>query len=397
MRGIFGMSWSDFLSWVCLALAALPTGYLAATTLAALLPRPAPKPGEKPRRVAIIIPAHNEQLLIGETVSQALALDYPPEAFTVLVIADNCTDDTAQLARTAGARVLERRANPGKGQGLNDALTLLLREDWDAFLILDADSQLHPQTLRALDGALASGAAAIQIRYGVANPRDSIRTRAMELSTASFNALRPRGKTALGLSAGINGNGFCLARETVQRVPYLAHSIVEDIEYHILLLKAGYRVVFLDQVWVKAQMPLGGRGAQVQRVRWERGRIITLRNYAPGFLRDLLAGHRRAIDGLIDVLMPPVSLLFLLLLPPAIWGGPGARIAALVGFGVLTGHYFLAAWRYASLPSALLVIAYVPWYVVWKTWVVLHSLITERNLPWIRTDRHKPQAPPGDS
>jgi len=384
------------LSWAGLALAALPMLYLAATTLAALLPRPAAPDGPRPRRIAIIIPAHNEHLLIEDTVRSAMKLAYPSEAFCVLVIADNCTDDTAALARSAGARVLERQGNPGKGQGLNDALRLLLAEDWDGFLVLDADSHLHPQTLQALDGALAAGAAAVQIRYGVANPNDSIRTRAMELSTASFNALRPRGKAALGLSAGINGNGFCLTRETVRRVPYLAHSIVEDIEYHMLLLRSGLRVAFLDQVWVKAQMPVGGRGAQVQRVRWERGRMITIKNYAPQLWRDFLAGHRHALDGLIDVLMPPVSLLFLLLLPALTLGGFWARSLALAGYAILAFHYLLAAWRYGNLASAFLLVGYIPWYVCWKTWIVLRSLVTERQLPWIRTDRHKPNAPPQD-
>lgn len=390
-------SWSELVIWGCLALAAAPLLYLGLTTLAALLPRRDLPTGKSPQRIAIIIPAHNECLLIEDTVTKALALNYPRTAFTVLVIADNCTDDTAALARAAGARVLERQGNPGKGQGLNDALKLLLEESWGAFLVLDADSHLHPDTLRALDGALAAGAAAVQIRYGVLNPKDSLRTRAMELSTASFNALRPRGKTRLGLSAGINGNGFCLTRETVLQVPYLAHSIVEDIEYHILLLRAGLRVGFLDHVWVKAQMPIGGRGAQVQRVRWERGRVITIRNCAPQLLRDLLRGHSHALDGLIDVLMPPVSLVFLLLLPPLIWGSAWARGLAIGGVALLAAHYLLAAWRYASLASALLLVAYIPWYLVWKTWVVLRSLATERNLPWIRTDRHKPNLPSGDA
>lgn len=391
------MGWSDFFSWLCLTLAALPMAYVTASTLAALVPRPKLAPGTRPRRIAIIIPAHNEHLLIGDTVAQACALKYPREAFTVLVIADNCSDDTAALARAAGARVLEREGNPGKGQGLHDALKLLLGEDWDAFLILDADSHLHPDTLAALDGALAAGAAAIQIRYGVANPGDNLRTRAMELSTASFNALRPRGKVALGMSAGINGNGFCLARETVLKVPYLAHSIVEDIEYHMLLLRAGIRVAFLDQVWVKAQMPLGGKGAQVQRIRWERGRVITIRNYAPQLWRDFLSGHPQAFDGLIDVLMPPMSLLLLLLLPAAIWGGFWARGLAAAGILVLALHYLLAAWRYGNLGASLMLLAYIPWYVCWKTWVVLRSLLTERHLPWVRTDRHRPDSASRDA
>lgn len=381
--------------WLLLLLSGLPLLYLLATTLAALFPRRYPAAGGAPRRIAILIPAHNEALLIADTVGNALQQDYSAEAMTVFVIADNCSDDTAALARAAGARVLERQGNPGKGQGLHDALGLLLEEDWDAFLVMDADSHLDPATLRALNDALAAGSRAVQIRYGVLNPTQSIRTRAMELSTASFNALRPLGKASLGLSAGINGNGFCLSRDTVRQVPYLAHSIVEDIEYHMLLLKAGIRVDFLDRVWVKAQMPVGGRGAQVQRVRWERGRIITIRNYAPALLRAWLGGHTRALDGLIDVLMPPVSLVVLALLPALLAGDFAQRAVAFAGLAILALHYALAAWRYGSVMDLFMLVGYIPWYVLWKTWVVVASLLTEKNLPWIRTDRQQHQTTAG--
>lgn len=379
----------NVLVWFFLMLAALPLLYLFATTVAALLPR-RQGAAAPPRRIAIIIPAHNESLLIADTVGDALRQEYPAASMTVLVIADNCTDDTADKARAAGARVLARQGNPGKGQGLFDALALLMKEDWEAFLIMDADSHLHHRALATINEALAAGSRAIQIRYGVLNPTDSIQTRAMELSTASFNALRPRGKNALGLSAGINGNGFCLTRDTVEKVPYLAHSIVEDIEYHMLLLKAGIRVDFLDEVWVKAQMPVGGRGSRVQRVRWERGRVITIRNYAPGLWRAWLAGERRALDGLIDVLVPPVSLVVLCLLPAIALGDPLQGALAGAGVAILAAHYLLAALRYGSLSGLIVVAGYVPWYVLWKTWVVIKSLLTERNLPWIRTDRHAP-------
>lgn len=381
--------------WICLALSSLPLLYLLATTVAALVPR-ARNVATMSRRIAILIPAHNESLLIADTVREALQQDYPAEAMTILVIADNCTDDTAALARAAGARVFERQGNPGKGQGLFDALALLMQEDWDAFLVMDADSHLHRHALNEINAALEGGSRALQIRYGVLNPTESIHTRAMELSTASFNALRPRGKAALGLSAGINGNGFCLTRETVRTVPYLAHSIVEDIEYHMLLLKAGIRVDFLDQVWVKAQMPVGGRGSRVQRVRWERGRIITIKNYAPALFRAWIGGQRRALDGLIDVLMPPVSLVVIGLLPALIAGDGLQQAIALAGVATLFLHYGLAAMRYGSIKGFLLLSGYIPWYVVWKTWVVAKSLLTEKNLPWIRTDRHRSDTQSGE-
>jgi cellulose synthase/poly-beta-1,6-N-acetylglucosamine synthase-like glycosyltransferase len=378
----------ELLIWLLLALATWPVLYLLATLVAPFV-RPRRQSLEThSRRIAILVPAHDEALLIADTVGNLRAQDYPADAMQIVVIADNCNDETASIAAAAGARVIERQGNPGKGQGLFDALGILLQESWDAFLIVDADSHLHPEVLKEINQALAAGSRAIQMRYGVLNPEQSLRTRAMELSTASYNALRPLGKSVLNVSAGINGNGFCITRETALRVPYLAHSIVEDIEYHMHLLAAGIKVDFLDHVWVKAQMPVGGRGATVQRVRWERGRILTIREYAPKLWRSLLSGQRRAIDGLIDVLMPPVSLVFLAVFLAAVAGTGVQQGLGVAGLLILGGHYLLAALRYGSLPWFLLLMAYVPWYVAWKTWVVLSSLLTERNLPWMRTDRH---------
>ena len=381
--------WWNIIASAGLIAAAAPLLYILATTLAALKPIKSTVPSTNPRKIAILIPAHNETLLIGDTVRDAFRQTYPRDRYTVFVIADNCTDDTAALAREAGARVLERSGNPGKGQALNEAFKTLMPEDWSAFVVLDADSELHHHALDMLDREMASGAAVIQIRIAVQNPNDSMVTRAMELSQASFNALRPRGRAALGLSAGINGNGFCVTRDTIMKVPYLAHSIVEDIEYHMLLLKAGIRVRFLDSIWVKAQIPMGGRGARVQRVRWERGRIITIRNYAPGLFRDLLRGQPYAVDGLVDVLMPPVSLLALALLPALFAGSDVQKALAIAGCATLGLHYFLSALRYGKVRSLLLLSAYIPWYIISKTFVVLASLFTDRTLAWERTDRHK--------
>ena len=382
--------------WGCLLLAFLPLLYLLATGVAALFPRRFPASASAPRRIAILIPAHNESLLISDTVGNIIRQNYPKEAMTVFVIADNCSDNTAELARQSGARVMERQGNPGKGQGLYDALALLMKENWDAFLIVDADSHLHPDTLKALDETFAAGSQAVQIRYGVLNPDESMRTRAMELSTASYSALRSLGRAVLGISAGINGNGFCLSRNTVQTVPYLAHSIVEDLEYHVHLMRAGLCVDFLDQVWVKAQMPVGSRGATVQRTRWERGRVITIRNYAPQLFRDLLKGNRRAFDGLVDILMPPVSLVFLGLVPALLFGNPLQRMASATGVAILFLHYLIAACRFGSLKNMALLTGYIPWYVLWKTYIVFASFLTEKNLSWVRTDRTKPQSPSKD-
>jgi cellulose synthase/poly-beta-1,6-N-acetylglucosamine synthase-like glycosyltransferase len=375
-------------TWAFLIIAGLPVFYILLLTLAAILPGQSEKESVQPRRIAVLVPAHDESLLIADTVADVLRQRYPQDRYSLLVIADNCSDDTAEKAIACGARVLERSGNPGKGQSLNEGLRLLLDEDWDAFLMMDADSHLHADTLMRLNRVLEQGAKAVQLRYGVLNPGDSVHTRAMELSTASFNALRPRGRTALGISSGIYGNGFCLSREVVQTVPYLAYSIAEDIEYHLHLLKAGFKVVFVEQVWVKAQMPTGGHGSKVQRVRWERGRLRTIKHYAPGLLQSAAKGDRFALDGLLEAMMPPVSVIALLILPPLVLGNPLQKGLSSALVLALSLHYLVAAWRYGSVRSLPRLAFYVPWYIIWKTYVVISSLIAERELGWIRTDRH---------
>jgi cellulose synthase/poly-beta-1,6-N-acetylglucosamine synthase-like glycosyltransferase len=378
------------IAWLFLLISGLPILYLLLLSLAALLPRRLHiLPGDESiRKISIIIPAHNESLLIADTVADAMRQDYPQDAFQVFVIADNCSDNTAELARQAGARVLERSTNPGKGQALNQALGMLLQEDWDAFLIVDADSHLQRNSLQEINRNLKGGGKVFQIRYGVLNPAESRQTMALELSTASFNGIRPQGKTILGLSAGILGNGFCLTREVASNVPYLAHSIVEDIEYHLMLIKAGYRVQFIDSVWVDAQMPADSQAAQVQRVRWERGRAMMIRQYAPGLIKDLFRGKSGAIDALIDVLIPPVSLIALCLVP-AVLLGTSLQICLAFALGfALFSHYLISAYKYGSVPRLFQLLTYIPRYFLWKTYVVVKSLFSEKQLGWKRTERH---------
>lgn len=375
------------LGWLFLLLAAIPVLFFTLMTVAACLPERSQKVGKGARRIAIVIPAHNESLLISETVKAAVSQNYVAEQYTVVVIADNCTDDTATKARQAGARVIERSGPPGKGQALFHAFEGLLQEDWDAFLIVDADSLLHTQALRVLDNCMEAGARVIQLRYAIRNPEDSIRTRALELGMASFNALRPKGRTALGMSSGIFGNGFCISREALEAVPYLAHSIVEDIEYHIHLLRKGYRTVFSDKACVYAEMPTSVEASKTQRIRWERGRWLTIKSYAGELFRRSLKGDRCAFDGLTDVLTPPATMMLYPLLGALICGDTAVRILTGALFILLCLHYLVASIRYGSVKGLFRIACFVPWYLIWKTWIYIVSTIKEKNLGWNRTGR----------
>ncbi|MDJ0840018.1 MAG: glycosyltransferase family 2 protein [Acidobacteriota bacterium] len=368
-------------------------GFLAALklfilALAAQLPRRFSGEGGPLRRIVVVIPAHNESLLIQDTVTGVLAQDYPKDKYAVMVIADNCSDNTAQLARDAGARVHSRHDNPGKGQALAEAFDILMAEDWDAVLVMDADTRLDPEVLQVVSNRLNHGAEALQLHYGVLNPAESRRTMVMEMALASFNGLRPRGKCALGMSAGIFGNGFCLSRKTLARVPYHAGSIVEDLEYHLELVAAGVRVDFIDEVRVVAQMPATAADSESQRVRWERGRLAMIRTLGPKLLADTLRGKKGSPTALIDVCMPPVSVVCLSLAAGFALGDSAVRFAALGALAMTVFHYTLASARYGNLGRMARVLAYVPYYFIWKTWAVVGSLLSRSGLGWVRTKRH---------
>lgn len=378
----------EITGWLVLTAAAIPSAYLAFLALGALLPYRRGKKDGPHKKIAVVIPAHNETLLIETTVTRARQQEYPAEAYCIYVIADNCSDDTAEKAQRAGARVLVRSDNPGKGQGLNEAFNNLLAEDWDAFLVIDADTEMHPQALTRVSDALNDGAAATQLFYGVLNPKDTIRTVAMEFALSSFNGLRPRGKAPFGISSGIFGNGFCLSRKVLTEVPYLAHSIVEDLEYHLRLLDAGFKVRFIDDAWVKAQMPITAKQAESQRVRWERGRMQMIKAHAGRLLGKAVRGNLTAFEAFMDVVMPPVSALAMLIIIAAVVGTWPVRIGALSTLAMLVVHYGLASLKYGSITGLVRIAFYLPWYIVWKTWIVVSSLIKQRTLGWVRTKRH---------
>jgi cellulose synthase/poly-beta-1,6-N-acetylglucosamine synthase-like glycosyltransferase len=369
---------------------------LALLTVSGILParkwRPPSEVRTRIRRLAAVIPAHNEEANVAGTVLSLArcVVPAPLTEFAIVVIADNCIDGTAAAASGAGARIIERsdELRRGKGYALQYAFERLIEEGFDAFAVVDADTIVEANLLTEMIVPLEQGADGVQARYGVLNPEASIRTRLMNTALMAFNVLRPRGRERLGLSAGILGNGFALTAETLAAVPYDAHSVVEDLEYSLRIVRAGRRIAFADATMVRGLMPDGGQGATTQRTRWEGGRFHMMAHNLPGLVLGVIGGGTALIEPMLDLMLLPLAFhVLLLIVMAAIPFGP-ARLYAVFAL-VLAGCHVIAGiiiggggWRDFTALSA------APAYVLWKLKAlpkILKAAAVEA--PWLRTER----------
>ncbi|HEY3254527.1 MAG TPA: glycosyltransferase family 2 protein, partial [Polyangiaceae bacterium] len=270
---------------------------------------PVPSSDRRERRFRFIVPAHNESAGIGATVKSLLAVDYPQSLFDVLVVADNCEDDTAEQARSAGAVVLERRDAERRGKGYALLLAFSsLPANLDAVVVIDADTLVSPNILLAFAARLDSGAMAIQADYAVRNPNAGWRTRLIAIAFGAFHIVRSRARERLRLSCGLRGNGMCFGTALLAAVPHEAFSIVEDVEYGIRLGEAGYRVYYADEAHVYGEMVSTAAAASSQRRRWEDGRKELIRANGWRLFRAGLEKRNRVLfDLALDLLVPPLS------------------------------------------------------------------------------------------
>jgi GT2 family glycosyltransferase len=328
---------------------ALSSGYLLALLAAArdLARRPTAATAggsESPLRLAVLVPAYDEEEGIGATLESLAACEYPG-ARRIVVIADNCSDGTAARSSQAGAEVWERTdpSQRGKGFALIWALRRLLEEDdsFDAVIMVDADCTVSPNLLSGIDRRLRSGASAVQVDYVAGNPGDSHVSALRFGAFALADTVRFLGKQRLGLSCGLVGTGMGFRRELLERTPWTATGLVEDGEYHLHLVLAGERAEFVPEASVSQAVPTSMRASSEQQARWERGRLQLIRTWSPRLLaaglarRDIVRVHAG-----LECLLPPQSLLAA--------GNVGSLLA-----GLLLGYRRLLALSVLSLAAQI--------------------------------------------
>jgi cellulose synthase/poly-beta-1,6-N-acetylglucosamine synthase-like glycosyltransferase len=374
------------------AAASLPGSLtLGALSLAALWPgqRTGDRKAGATGCIAVVVPAHNESDSIERTLDSLLAAARADANTDVWVIADNCDDDTAERAETAGARVIVRQ-NPqlrGKGHALEYAFSRLTPMGYAWLLVIDADSTLEPGFLPAMRAAMHPDRNALQACY-LSQAGSHLRSRVSRLAQWGFNLVRPLARERLGFSCGLLGNGFALRADLLERLPYRAHSVVEDLEYHLLLVNTGERVHFVADAVVTGEIADTRDGARTQRTRWEGGRLRMLREHLGPLLKRTLTGDRAAAELLADLLLLPLGMHVLLLLAAALLGGVGTY-AALIGVFAIGLYVAAILWRGPTTAQDLGALAFSPFYLAWKVTLLPATLLhSRRRALWVRSTRN---------
>ncbi|MDP9140317.1 MAG: glycosyltransferase family 2 protein [Pseudomonadota bacterium] len=392
-----------WLAHLILAIVAVPAliscGYLLLMTLLSAC-LPSPPRSSRTLRFNVIVPAHNEAAVIANCLASLRRLDWPADQWRLLVVADNCDDGTAEIARAGGAHVLERSdpAHRAKGYALRHAFFFSQTIEWaDAAVVIDADTEVSINLLEAFATRIERGADAIQAHYGVLNQTDSWRTGLVSIAHGAFHGVRSRARERLRVSCGLRGNGWCVTMQTLRSVPYRAYSVTEDLEYGIALGLAGYRVEYAGEAAVNAVMESSHVVAGHQRQRWEGGRVRLARLQAGPLLRKaIMQPSRICLDLALDLLVLPlsyISLNVLILIALAAiasiwqlalssWMWPAAFCA------VSLTVYVLRGWQLSGRGVAgLHDLAHVPQFIVWKLRLLLRRADNNTWIPTQRRDR----------
>lgn len=263
---------------------------------------------------AVIVAAHNEEQVISQLVENLHVLNYPRELYDVFVVADNCKDRTAQLARAAGAFVYERfnLEQRGKGYAMEWMFNKLfrLKRKYDAVVVFDADNIVHPAFLLEMNNRLCKGEKVIQGYLDAKNPHDTWIAGTFAISFWVVNHIWHLAKYNLGLSSVLGGTGMCISTDVLQKFGWGATCLTEDMEFTMKVLLKGIQTTWAHDAIVYDEKPLTFKQSWNQRKRWAQGHFDIAGRYIPRMIMEGIK-HRdiRILDGVLHLLQPHFLLL----------------------------------------------------------------------------------------
>lgn len=369
--------------------------------LGSVEPPPPGNPGRRPDgvKVGVLVPAHNEAAQIAQTIRSVLDQLDPSDA--LLVVADNCTDNTADIARAMGAEVVERHDTErrGKGFALDFGLQhLFQREGITHVVMIDADCLLAPKAMTHLIAACVQSGQPTQARYLMQAPQDSgLKVRVAEFAWLVKNQIRPLGMHRLGLPCHLTGSGMAFPISVLRDVPLASGNLVEDMQLGLDLAQRGHAPRYCHESLVTSTFAPTDAGLQSQRQRWEHGHLQTIATQVPALLRCALQRRDPRLALLaLDLGIPPLASLVILTglvaMVSALWCAWNGAWTALLLAGVAQGMLLvgvLTAWgtQGRKALSARELVAIFP-YLIQKL-PLYRSFFAKRQVSWVRTAREE--------
>lgn len=383
------------LAWILCGAVGLPAAMLALECLVGARGcRAAGRPDDSPP-FTVLMPAHQEAAGIAAIVKATLSQLRPCD--TLLVVADNCTDDTGRIARSLGATVAERHdpSRRGKGFALEFGREIIAADPRFSraklILILDADCWPEEDALQRLTAAAAVSGSVIQGAYLLECPPDaSAVVRASCFAFLVKNLVRQLALRRLTGAALLQGSGMAFPRAVFLQERWETRSLVEDLELGLRLLLRGIGVGFEPSARFRSAAS-STAGTEGQRRRWEHGMLQVMGRFVPRLLLAGLGGRPRLLVLALDLMVPPTVLLGALSLGATViaWVIAWASLPAILllavnaSLGVAVGVAWWARGRAILPPSSLAAMAR---YIVWKLPILL-QFVTRRERHWIRTER----------
>jgi cellulose synthase/poly-beta-1,6-N-acetylglucosamine synthase-like glycosyltransferase len=346
--------------------------------------------------MAVLVPAHNEASGIAHTLA-ALQPELA-EHDRLVVIADNCTDETASIARETGAIVIERHDTErrGKGYALDCGVNFLQDQPPDVVVIVDADCVVSMGALAKISQQAMRCCRPVQATYLLSQPaKPSPKDAVSMLAFTVKNLVRPAGLGRFNLPCPLTGTGMAFPWEVLRRVTLASGNIVEDMNLGLDLALAGYPTMFCTEARVTGSLPQQRHAAKSQRTRWEHGHLQTITTQVPKLIAASVRSLRIDLLAIaLDLLVPPVSLLVMLWIAATAlatlglkFGTTALPISILGAAGAMIAIAILAAWaKYCrqDLPAKMLLA--IPLYVLWKV-PLYFAFLFKPQTQWVRTDR----------
>lgn len=353
---------------------------------------------------AILIPAYNEAKTITETITSCKQIDYSEDDYSIFIIADNCTDDTASVVSREGAICLERfePGKRGKGHALTWGFQRVLEWDrpFDAIVVLDADCKISRNALCVFNEALNNGEEILQANDLSSNPDDTALSYVLSVGNWIENNLFYFPKSILGLPVFLRGTGMVFKKDVLVQYPWDAVSIAEDKEYAINLLSKGKKVVFLKDVEVTSIFPTDKKQFEIQRTRWAKGNLRLSKVHAIKYIQKGITQKDITLTDIGVTLLldskPLVLLEFFFTLAFCIFAViqyPGMFSYILLYCAVFVG---LLQFCYLAIGiltmgldfKRLFLLLQTPWYFIKLIFVSIRGLLSSDSLPWSKTPRN---------